>query len=235
MSSSVRVVAAVVDSHIQRFVLATEENTVTQQVSSRHIKCQSRLWSQRGTKVDGSHHGGNPLLRPTGIQIATKRYATLQAFVPTKIKTVHTHPLTPYRKQPRSTWIVVAYPRPACSATKRTNYAPISFDEQLRVSQGHTSYKNKENWNTEVHGGGGLELVKPAHEPASSRPKPCASLKKLHKSCPFAAPCGPRRKKNYRRQTSAFPSGTSRFTPLILKHRDQAALRLCRIWCVSTR
>ena len=38
------------------------------------------------------------------------------------------------------------------------------FDQQFQVSQGHTSYKNKENWNTEVHGGGGLELVKPARD-----------------------------------------------------------------------
>ena len=62
------VVVVVVDSHIQRIVLATEETTVTQQVSHRPIKRQSRLWSQRGTKVNGSHHGDNPLLRPTGIQ-----------------------------------------------------------------------------------------------------------------------------------------------------------------------
>ena len=75
----------VVDSHIQRIVLATEETTVTQQVGHRPIKCQSRLWSQRGTKVDGSHHGDNPLLRPTGIQIATKSYAALQAMAPTNI------------------------------------------------------------------------------------------------------------------------------------------------------
>ena len=40
--------------------------------------------------------------------------------------------------------------------------------------------------------------MKPAREPTSSRPKPCASLKKPHASCPFAAPCGPRRKKNGR-------------------------------------
>ena len=38
--------------------------------------------------------------------------------------------------------------------------------------------------------------MKPAREPASSCPKPCAFLKKSHESCPFAAPCGPRRKKN---------------------------------------
>ena len=83
------VVVVVVDSHIQRIVLATEETTVTQQVSHRPIKWQSRLWSQRGTKVNGSHHGDNPLLRPTGIQIATKSYAALQAMAPTNIKTVH--------------------------------------------------------------------------------------------------------------------------------------------------
>ena len=82
-------VVVVVDSHIQRIVLATEETTVTQQVSHKPIKFQSRLWSQRGTKVNGSHHGDNPLLRPTGIQIATKSYAALQAMAPTNIKTVH--------------------------------------------------------------------------------------------------------------------------------------------------
>ena len=77
------------DSHIQRIVLATEETTVTQQVSHRPIKCLSPSWSQRGTKVNGSHRGDNPLLRPTGIQIATKSYATPQVMAPTKIKTVH--------------------------------------------------------------------------------------------------------------------------------------------------
>ena len=51
--------------------------------------CQSGTWPQRGTKVNGSHHGDNPLLRPTGIQIATKSYAALQAMAPTNIKTVH--------------------------------------------------------------------------------------------------------------------------------------------------
>ena len=82
-------VVVVVDSHIQRIVLAPEETTVTQQLSYRPIKCQSRLWSQRGKKVNGSHYGDNPLLRPTGIQIATKRYVTLQAMASTKNKTVH--------------------------------------------------------------------------------------------------------------------------------------------------
>ena len=82
--------------------------------------CQSGTWSQRGTKVNGSHHGDNPLLRPKRIQIATKSYATLQAMAPTNNKTVQQTSFTPYREQPRSTRIVVAYPRPAFSATNRT-------------------------------------------------------------------------------------------------------------------
>ena len=53
------------------------------------IKCQSRLWSQRGTKDNGSHLGDNPLVRPTGVQIASKRYATLQTMAPINITTVH--------------------------------------------------------------------------------------------------------------------------------------------------
>ena len=77
------------DSQVQRNILATEETTVTQQVSHRPIKCQSFVGSQRGTKVNGSHHGDNPLLRPIGVQIATKSYAAIQAMVPTNIKTVH--------------------------------------------------------------------------------------------------------------------------------------------------
>ena len=89
LNASIVVVVVVVDLYIQRIVLATEETTVTQQVSHRSIKCQSRLWSRRGTKVNGSHHGDNPLLRPTGIQIATKSYTALQAMVPTNIPTVH--------------------------------------------------------------------------------------------------------------------------------------------------
>ena len=64
--------------------------------------------------------------------------------------------------------------------------------------------------------------MKPAREPASSRPKLCAFLKNPHESCPLAAPCGPRRKKNDRGQTSAFPSETSRFALLILAYRGLA-------------
>ena len=106
------------------FTLTDRASTIPSNIRG----CQSGTWSQRGTKVIGSHHGDNPLLRPTGIQIATKSYSTLQqAMAPTNSKTVHQTSFTPYREQPRSTRrIVVAYPRPAFSATNRTNtFQPV--------------------------------------------------------------------------------------------------------------
>ena len=39
-------------------------------------------------------------------------------------------------------------------------------------------------WGCQSDGGGDLELAKPAHEPASSRSKPCASLKKAPRILP---------------------------------------------------
>ena len=98
------------------FTLTDRASTIPSNIRG----CQSGTWSQRGTKVNGS------LLRPTGIQIATKCHATPQAMAPTNNKTVHQTSFTPYREQPRSTRIVVAYPRPAFSATNRTNtFQPV--------------------------------------------------------------------------------------------------------------
>ena len=81
------------------FTLTDRASTIPSNIRS----CQSGTWSQRRTKVNGSHHGDNPLRRPTGIQIATESYATLQAMAPTNNKTVHQTSFTPYREQPRST------------------------------------------------------------------------------------------------------------------------------------
>ena len=87
------------------FTLTDRASTIPSNIRG----CQSGTWSQRGTKVNGSHHGHNPLLGPAGIQIATKSYATLQAMAPTNNKTVHQTSFTLYREQPRSTRIDVAY------------------------------------------------------------------------------------------------------------------------------
>ena len=118
------------------FTLTDRASTIL--VHSNIRGCQSGTWPQRGTNVNGSHHGDNPLLRPTGIQIATKSYATLQAMVPTNNKTVHQTSFTPYREQPRSTRIVVAYPRPAFSATNRTNtFQPVLINNSKFLKATH--------------------------------------------------------------------------------------------------
>ena len=52
---------------------------------------------------------------------------------PTNNKTVHQTSFTPYREQPRSTRIVVAYPRPAFSATNRTNtFQPVLINKKSK-------------------------------------------------------------------------------------------------------
>ena len=81
-----------------------------------------------------------------------------------------------------------------------------------------------------------------AREPASTRPKPCASLKSainLARSPLLVALVG--RNKD-RGQKSAFPSETSWFKPVVLVYMglalpwlvdDRAALRLRRITCTN--
>ena len=116
------------------FTLTDRASTIPSNIRG----CQSGTWSQRGAKVNGSHHGDNPLLRQTGIQIATKSYATLKAMAPTNSKTVHQTSFTPYREQPRSTRIVVAYPRPAFSATNRTNtFQPVLINNSKFLKAAH--------------------------------------------------------------------------------------------------
>ena len=64
-----------IDSHIQHFILATEEITVTQQVSYRPIKCQSRSWSSRVTTVNGLHKRWKPATQTNRDSTRDKIYA----------------------------------------------------------------------------------------------------------------------------------------------------------------
>ena len=124
---------------IQRInALATEETTVTQQVSHRPIKCQSRLWSQRGTK-EGQR------VTSWWIQIATKGYATLQqAIWHRSISKRSIKP--PYSIISRASSIdsdfCCRHPRPAAfSATKRTGYAPTSYyDNSINNNIDNSTY-----------------------------------------------------------------------------------------------
>ena len=212
----------VVDSHIQRIVLATEETTVTQQVSHRPIKCQSRLWSQRCTKVNGSHHGDNPLLRPTGIQIATKNDATLQAMAPTNVKTVHQTSVLHIIESnlDRLGLLSPTHHQRSQQQTGQIMLQPvlISRSKFLKATQCTKIRKIEKPRSLVVEALSWEACARASIQPS----KALCILEKPHESCPFAAPCGPRRKKNDCGQISAFPSKISRFKPVILAHRGSA-------------
>ena len=109
----------VVDSHnIWHIVIATEETTMAKQVShNRHIKCQSRSWSRRYMKANGSHHDGKPLLRPTAwIQMRDK--TLVRSNQPTRTSET-------YRRQND----VFGYKLPGTVVT--TVWSPASFSKRL--------------------------------------------------------------------------------------------------------
>ena len=132
------VVVVVVDSHIQRIVLATEETTVTQQVSPRPIKCQSRLWSQE-------------VRRSTGYIMVTTRYSDQQGSksrqkVMRLYKQWHRPISKRFIKPHYSISRAISIDSECCrlpttsvlSKKPEKNPAPTSFDQQVQVSQGHT-------------------------------------------------------------------------------------------------
>ena len=97
---------------------------------------------------------------------------------------------------------------------------------------------------TEVHGGGGLELVKPALEPASNRLKPCASLENAPEMWSVRSSLSALVRVRRKHQRSAFPSETSRLAPVIIAHKgsalpwlvdDHASLRPRRTWYLPTQ
>ena len=94
-------------------------NTMTQQVSYRpNIKCQSRSWSQRGTKkVNGSHHGDNPLYSD---QQGSKSRQKVMRLYKQWHRPISKRFIKPPYSISRATLIdsnVVAYPRPALKIT----------------------------------------------------------------------------------------------------------------------
>ena len=117
-------------SDVAFFTLIDQASTIPSNIRS----CQSGTWSQRGTKVNVSHHGDKPLKYSDqqGSKSRQKAMRLYKRWHRPITKTVHQTSFTPYREQPRSTRIVVAYPRPtfsarpAFSATNRTNtFQPV--------------------------------------------------------------------------------------------------------------
>ena len=88
--------------------------------------------------------------------------------------------ITPLHSISRATPIdSECYRLPMASALiNKAGNAPTRFDQQAQVFQGYIMHKQR-TCNTKVYDDGGLKVVKSASEPASGRPKPCASLKNV--------------------------------------------------------
>ena len=132
------------------------------------------------------------------------------------------HPYSISRATPINSDCVRLPTASALSVTKLMNHAPISVDQQVQVSQGHTSYSNKEKNSTEVHGGGGLEPVKLARDTAPICPKPCAPLKSVRKSCSFTALRWLSQEDNRSWSEIILLLRNPRFSPLVLAHESSA-------------
>ena len=89
------------------------------------------------------------------LHIEDKLCDTLQAMARTNAETVHQISL--FHIQSNLDRLGLLSPTYSQRPQQQSGQITLhSFDQQAQVSQGHTSYKNRENWNTEVHGGGGL-------------------------------------------------------------------------------
>ena len=143
---------------------------------------------------------------------------------PTNVKTVHQTSLLHIESNPDRLELLSPTHGQCSQQKKRTNHAPISLDQQVQVFQSRTSCISKENCNTQVHGCGGLDLVKPARESASSRPKPCASLNNALPILPvrrsLLALVGRKHFSLRNLLVRAFDSRAQRFSPPLARRRS---------------
>ena len=104
------------------FTLTDRASTIPSNIRG----CQSGTWSQRGTKVNGHIMVTTRYSDQQGSKSRQKVMRLYKRWHRPITKTVNQTSFTPFREQPRSTRIVVAYPRPAFSATNRTNsFQPV--------------------------------------------------------------------------------------------------------------
>ena len=107
-------------------------------------------------------------------------------------------------------------------------HAPIRFDQQAQVSRGHTSYRSTNNNEiTEVHGGEGLEMVKPAREPAIQPSKALSIPENALRTLPVHRSLLTSLEEN--RPWSEFRVSLRNLpvrTPLVLAHRGSTLLLL---------
>ena len=166
---------------------------------------------------------------------------------PTNVKTIHqTSSLHMENNPDRLELLSPSHGQRSQQQSGQITLEPVLINKpKFLKATHHTETMKIVPGSTEVHGGGGLEPVKPAREPSSTRVKPRVLLKNAPRILPvcrsFFALVG---KKTDRGQRSAFPSETLRFAPLILVHKgsalpwlvdDRASLRPLSTWCLLTR
>ena len=112
--------------------------------------------------------------------------------------------------------MVVAYPRPALSAIRWKNHAPISFDQQAQV------FKATRHAEIRKIGIPRSMALKASIQPSKAL---CIPEKCPYNHCPFVAPCYclPSQGKTPCSQRSAFHSETPRFALLILASKGPAS------------
>ena len=104
-----------------------------------------------------------PLLRRRDIKIATKRYATLQAMTPTKIKPVQqTSSLHIESSLDRLGLLSPTYDQHPQQQTRQITLQPALINKsKIFKATSHHSCRNNKKCIAKVHGSGSLELLKP--------------------------------------------------------------------------
>ena len=129
----------------------------------------SGTWPQRGTKVNGSHHGENPLLRPAAIQIATKSMRLYKQWH----RPISKRFIKPLYSISRAASIYSHCCRlsPIPTSSVLSNKADKSRSKFLKATH-RTKIRKNEIPRFMVHGGGSLQLVKmcPRWASLSNRP-----------------------------------------------------------------
>ena len=116
----------------------------------------------------------------TFLALEDKLCDILQAMAPSNVETVHQTSMFHIESNPDRLGLLSPThgKRSYQQSGQITLHSVLINKPKILKATYHTEIRKNEN--TEVHGGGGLELVKPEREPASSRPKSCASLKNPH-------------------------------------------------------
>ena len=157
-------------------------------VTTRYSDQQGFKSRQNPRQVQATENVGNSCFLALGGLNEDKLCDTSQAMAPTNLKTVYQNSLLHIEsKLDRLGLLSPTHGQSSQQPSVQiTLQSVLIYKPKFLKATHHTKMSKIE---IPIYDGGSLELVKPAHEPASSRLQPWASLKKPHESCTFAVPC----------------------------------------------